>query len=181
MHMHTARARERERENFNLHTHTHTQYKNVRIAHCAQKLVLSQVEAFLIDEWLCLSWVALETWSSDWKSLSCGDAEQNLSFESFSFERFSFDLDAHAPLANIGGGAISAPTRAYMRPPLKGPAYMRSQGVSFGCREFSLGVQKGCRACAYASACTHVLHTPIRGNSLEGTLDSFLKKREKKG
>jgi hypothetical protein len=30
-----------------------------------------------------------------------------------------------------------------MRSPLKGPAYMRSQGASLGCREFSLGVQKG--------------------------------------
>ena len=160
IHAHAYRESERKRESeiWSSHTHTHTQYKNVRIAHCAQKLVLSQVEAFLIDEWLCLSWVALETWSSDWKGLSCGDAEQNLSFASFSFESFSFDLDAHAPLANIGGGAISAPTRAYMCPPLKGPAYMRSQGASLGCREFSLGVQKGCRACAHASVCTHVLN-----------------------
>jgi hypothetical protein len=59
------REREKERERNLIFTHTRTQYKSVRIAHCAQKLVLSQVEAFLIDEWLCLGGVALETWSSD--------------------------------------------------------------------------------------------------------------------
>ena len=47
-----------------------------------------------------------------------------------------------------------------MRSPLKGPACMRLQGASLGCREFSLGVQKGCRTCAHASKCsTHVVGT----------------------
>ena len=67
------------------------------------------------------------------KSLSCGEAQLKLSFESF-----SIDLDAHAPLANVGGGAISAPTRSVHALALEGASVhalargqLRMPGVFF--------------------------------------------------